>query len=281
MNGKDEAELTRVLLALDAASLSSRALETAVELAARLHAELHGLFVEDENLLRSAELPFVHQFSVTGVRGGSFDTASVERELKLLAAQAQRALGEAARRSKIHYSFEVVRGPLAAQLAAAATGTDLVVIESRCRPLSRHLSMRAPGRAALFELGRSVLLLEAAAGLPHAIHVVFEGGETGGKALRLAARLAQVAGGELEVLLPVREERDQASLFGEAQAVLGTGVARVRFETIRAGDRAALRARSRGAHAGLLVLPADSPLLAGPDRERFLEELGCPLLVVR
>ena len=48
----------RILVALDASAHSHAALAAAVALAARLHAEIEGLFVEDINLLRLAELPF-------------------------------------------------------------------------------------------------------------------------------------------------------------------------------------------------------------------------------
>ena len=55
--------IRRILVALDASTHSLAALETAAGLAARLEAELVGLFVEDINLLRAAELPFARETS--------------------------------------------------------------------------------------------------------------------------------------------------------------------------------------------------------------------------
>ena len=51
----------RIVVALDASSHSHAALAAAVALAGRLQAELQGIFVEDVNLLRLAELPFARE----------------------------------------------------------------------------------------------------------------------------------------------------------------------------------------------------------------------------
>ena len=53
--------IRRILVALDASEASRAAIRSAVDLAARFRAELVGLFVEDVNLLRSAQLPFVRK----------------------------------------------------------------------------------------------------------------------------------------------------------------------------------------------------------------------------
>ncbi len=63
-----DADHQRILVALDASSDSRAAVEAAVNLAARFNAELTGIYVEDENLLRLADLPFVQEvghFSAT------------------------------------------------------------------------------------------------------------------------------------------------------------------------------------------------------------------------
>ncbi|MBK7177644.1 MAG: universal stress protein [Chloroflexi bacterium] len=54
-------KIQRILVALDASPHSLAALEAAIDLAERLDAELQGLFVEDINLLRLAQLPFARE----------------------------------------------------------------------------------------------------------------------------------------------------------------------------------------------------------------------------
>ena len=53
--------IERVVVPLDAASENRTAIDTAARLAARAKAPLHGIFVEDEDLLRLAGLPFARQ----------------------------------------------------------------------------------------------------------------------------------------------------------------------------------------------------------------------------
>lgn len=281
MSGKDGDELRRILVAFDAASPSKTLLKTAVELAAWLQAELRGLFVEDEDLLRSAELPFVRQFAMTKAGGGTFDTQTIERELKLLAGRARRTFEEAARQSKIRYSFDVVRGQLATELAAAAATADLVVLPGRPRPLLRHFRIAMPNRAFLLNLDRSVLLVEAEIGLPRTIFVAFDGTESSVKALQLAARLATASNGNLDVILLIGNKDDQVRLSAQAQTVLHGSVERFRIEAIPAGDLEALRERVHGSNAGLLVLGAASLFLSSFARDQIIEQLDGPILFVR
>ena len=56
----------RILVALDESEDHQRVLQSAAEVAARLKAELRGLFVEDVNLLRLAELPCAREVHQTG-----------------------------------------------------------------------------------------------------------------------------------------------------------------------------------------------------------------------
>ena len=59
--------IDRVVVPLDAAAESRHAIETAARLAARAGAPLHGVFVEDEDLLRLASLPFARQFTLGAI----------------------------------------------------------------------------------------------------------------------------------------------------------------------------------------------------------------------
>ena len=56
--------IERLVVTLDAASESRTAIDTAVRLAARTGAPLHGLFVEDDDLLSLAGLPFACQVTI-------------------------------------------------------------------------------------------------------------------------------------------------------------------------------------------------------------------------
>lgn len=281
MSDKDDDELTRIIVALDAASPSKTLLKTAVELAARLNAELRGIFVEDEDLLRLAGLPFARQFAMTRTGASAFDTQTTERELKLLAARARRAFEEAARRNKIRHSFHVVRGQLSTALAAGAAAGDLVVMLGRSRPLLRYFRTGRPSRAFLLNLDCSVLLVESGVELPRTIFAAFDGSESSVRALRLAERLATASNSSLDVILLVESKDDQVGLSARAREILAGSLTQFWIEAIPAENFEALCERVHGTNAGLLVLGAGSPSLSSLSREQIIERLDGPVLFVR
>jgi len=120
--------IRRILVALDASRHSVAALQVAADLASHLEAELVGLFVEDINLLRLAELPFAREVgSYSGTRR-RLNTRQVERQLKVQAERARRALEAYADRASVRWSFEVTRGVVAPCVLAAASDADLVIL---------------------------------------------------------------------------------------------------------------------------------------------------------
>ena len=75
-------EVYRVLIALDATEDSLASLDLATRMAAKLRAELEGLFIEDINLLRLAELPCTRIVSVATTSSEGMSLPSMERELR-------------------------------------------------------------------------------------------------------------------------------------------------------------------------------------------------------
>ena len=103
------AAIERVVVPLDAASENRAAIDTAARLAARAKAPLHGIFVEDEDLLRLASLPFARQITL-GAGAEPFTAEQVELHLQAAAERARQDLSAAAKRHAVECSFEIVRG---------------------------------------------------------------------------------------------------------------------------------------------------------------------------
>ena len=57
-------EIKRVIVPLDATSETGTAIDTAAHLAARWRVPLHGVFIEDEELIDLAGLPFARQVTL-------------------------------------------------------------------------------------------------------------------------------------------------------------------------------------------------------------------------
>src|SRR5216683_2017876 len=132
MSGRIE----RIVVPLDAAGDSLVAIETAARLAAHAKAPLIGIFVEDEDLLHLASLPFARQFTL-GADAEKLTTEHVELHLRIAAVRARRELLSAARRHGVTGSFEIVRGASASALSGASE-RDLVVAGAQTRPIAGH-----------------------------------------------------------------------------------------------------------------------------------------------
>ncbi len=119
----------RVRLALDALTPQTRrAIDTAVRLALEAGDGIDCVFVEEMELLRAAELPFTRELGVLGSGPRRLDPADLMRTLRRQAEETRRALEQAAQRSRLHWSFEVVRGALLNEALQRAGEHDLIVI---------------------------------------------------------------------------------------------------------------------------------------------------------
>ena len=140
----------RILVALDASANSREALTTAVNLAATLRAELHGVFVEDINLLRLAALPFAReiQFADTGLH--QLEMESLQRRLRARAAILRHEVEELSGEHKLTSTFSVIRGPVEKELLAAALETDMLAVGRLGHSLLNRMRM---GSTALLAVG--------------------------------------------------------------------------------------------------------------------------------
>lgn len=258
-SSEPEERIAQILLALDAASHDLASVQSAVALAARLQAELLGLFVEDSDLLRIAQLPFAQEVALSTALDRALGGGELERSLRVLAAEAQRALAEAAGRAQVKWSFRTVRGRRLQSALAEAGATDLLLLgRSRRGRWQRH---------------------EAGAP-PHTVYLLFDGSEQAVKAAGVVAKLATGNHTDI-VILDVAPEQSSPG----AREIVG----RLREAGLSAGarplegsDLATVLSKVGRPAPALLVLPADSRVLdSSRDLESVMERLDCPLLVVR
>ncbi len=277
VTSRQEGALRRILVALDASRTSLDALRGAATLAARLGAELAGLFVEDENLLRLSGLPVARQLSVHG--GTGRPVAEIEGELRALAARAREAVAAAAAPHRISWSFRVARGQVAVEVVSAAGEADLLVVGWAGH---RVAGRRGPGetaRAAAARAPTPVLILTRDVEVGRPLLVAWDGSPGAAGALDLAARLEAAGLGAVTLLLVAPDPPASARLLDDARRRLG------RSEpppSRYAGPRPADVLRAAAGPGALLVLGAGSALLGGPGGlEAFLDEVSCPVLLAR
>lgn len=193
--------IARVVVPLDAASENREAIATAARLAAHAKVPLHGVFVEDEELVQLARLPFVRQVA-PGAEGEPLSVEMVERQLRAAAERARKELAAAAARHRIAWSFEVVRragGPL----LVAAGERDLVVTGALSRPVGGHFRVEWRGWSAIASVPGPLLLARGGWDPSGSVlAVLHDQGPGSARLLDAAAQLASAAGGALTVICP-------------------------------------------------------------------------------
>jgi hypothetical protein len=271
----------RVLVAFGASTASGGALEAAVEFAARLGAELEALFVEDVDLLRLAELPFVRQVSLHAGAGRPLSRVELESELRALARQAERRLTEAATRRHMRFSFRTARGQIAAEVSAAAEAADLLILESLSRPFGREARIELPVRALVARVGRSVLLVPPQRAPAGPVHGLIEAGAGGLRALRVAAELAGRYASPLVVTVRAADAAGRRQLIEQSAAAMPAPPARIEFRTMAEAGAAELDALLAAVASGTLVLDAASTLLASDPAWERIAKAPCTVLLLR
>ncbi len=276
-----EFTVRRIVVAADASEHGRAALEAAAMLGERLHAEVEGVFVEDINLVHLAELPVGREVHLVSGHARAFDRELLESQLGAEAAEARRALRTLTERARVRSSFRVVRGRVETEIIAAAGEGDLLVLGTFSRSIGTPRKAGSTAVAAAERAPRSVLLLRRGAriaGRPIAVHDGSEGAEI---ALEAAARLAASAGETLTVLVIADTAERADALQARIADHLAARQVEPRFLRAPRLELDELCRVSRRADADVLVLDADSPVLAGEARGRLLEDVGCAILLVR
>jgi len=254
----------QVVIALDNAGSTVTACEAALELAVELRAELHGLFIEDVDLLRASALPFVQEIGVPSARLQPFTVESVERELQSIGARARALLAELAGEAKIEWQFHVRRDSFPRALHNAVENADLVVVGPRLSPLRTDRPAAAKDRARL--AGPLVVLFDCRAAAKRALEAAMDVRRVGGSNV-----VVWIIGDRQSS----NERRDEVAALMKAAKLPGTiepAVARTISDVVDLARRHSPR---------LILIGADNPLLNEPGLRMLIDRLECSVGVVR
>jgi nucleotide-binding universal stress UspA family protein len=261
----EQPAIRQILVAMDVLSDNLAVLESAAELAAQLEAELTGLFVEDTDLLRAAELPVSLEVMLWSARERNPTETEMARALRALAARIQKDLERAAKRARVRWSFKVVRGPRLQVFMEAGAGSDLMFVgPARCSRVPRYSPQRPPKR-----LG--------------AVCVLYSGTEAAQRALTAAMKLADQDRVQVKVLLAGTDVKDIRSTESGLDERLKDPRLAVRFLDLRAGENDQVLIDLLGKmEPGALIVPADNRLTQDPLLfQRLQTAVNCPIMFVR
>lgn len=227
----------RILVALDTSAGARAALHRAASMARRMEAELTGLFVEDQNLLRLAGLPFARELFAGGTGRRDLSPETMERALANEALQLQRELKAAAVELDVPWSFHTARGRVFQELLAATVNHELVAMGmADARPGQLRLGSNA--RHLLAESACSVMLIPPGT-LPTGVMLVMFDGSASSRAALSRAQQMREPEQALEILLLAEVPGRLTELREQASSLLERDQA-VTFHIFTAGDAAAL-----------------------------------------
>lgn len=281
-NNGTHTRIERIIVLLDSSRAARVALDAAAELAARRHAHLLGLFVENTDLLRSASLPFGREIGFTSGRIRPLSTADMERRLRQQAEEARRLLAAAGRRRAVEWSLQVCRGQVEAETLAVTTPTDLLVLgridwarDTGLRFGQLTVRIATTANCAVMVLG------EAPQPVQRPILVLYEEPETGDRALATAALMARDTNQALTILLP--PSTDARMMEGLEQAARNWArrhKAAVNFMRLPGTDAPILVQALRQTGGRVLILSRASHVVQNPVDRSLLDEIVSPVVVV-
>lgn len=127
-----------IVVTLDAGAAAAPAVALAAALAKARQRALHGLFIEDADLLNVARLPFTREVLRYGRETRDLSGLDLERSMARLANEFRLLLEAEARQNALRCSFSQVRGSKRLLARGEAEDSDLLVIgQARSRPSPR------------------------------------------------------------------------------------------------------------------------------------------------
>lgn len=270
----------QILVALDGSRESLAALDAAVTLAEELDADLIGLFVEDVNLVRLAQMPFAREVHLTTARFHALTDEEMSQTIRLQAARVRRALQEATRRAGIQGEFRIIRGLVPASVVTAAVNADLLILGRVSRPLNRRVRLGSTARAALAQAHRSILLTRQSQAAERSVLVTFDDTDLSWRALRQAAALAH-PDYPLTVLLLTPSLPEAEMWQAQIEAWLHERGRQANYRQLTQVTMPRLLQTVRAEHCDLLIIGSERLPVASETAVSLLDQLDCSLMIVR
>ena len=271
--------IRHIAVALDCSPHSIASLAAAAELARWMHADLRGIFVEDINLLRMAELPCSHEIRIYTAEAEKMELLPLERSLKRQAREAESALQRIAEELMVEHSFRVYRGLVPAEVILASHEADLLVLGRSGRSPSCRKGLGSTARKALAEGKRPLLLMRTGfTAKEWPVLVLYDGSKGSQQALATALDLAQ-PGITLNVLILGETPEEALVMEQELSSTITLPDTVIEYHHLPLHDGKTLARYIRLADSGLLVL-SDRMRLPIETVHNLINEIDYPVLLV-
>jgi hypothetical protein len=270
-------EIKRVIVPLDAALEIGTPIDTAARLAARWRVPLHGVFVEDEELIYLAGLPFARQVTL-GAGLEPLTKNHVEDHFRAFAERSRRELAAAAERLDVKWSFEIVRGPLAPDTLGGRH--DFVVAGAASRPVGDHFRIASRCWSWMAMVAPPFLLAKREWEPGGSVFTLLRRRDPkSARVLDIAAQIAGFRSGTLTVTGAPGLTGSHDFTAWVAELLEGHSL-KLQTEPA-AAEPAALRRRIVELDCTLLVLEAAAEDYQPDELRELVEQLACDVLIIR
>ena len=272
--------IRHIAVALDCSPHSMASLTAAAEIARLMHADRTGIFVEDINLLRMAELPFCHEIRMYTTEPEKIDSSQLERSLKLQARAAHEALQRIAEKFMLKHSFRICRGMVPAEVILAAVDADLLVLGRSGRSPTCRKGLGSTAKKALTEGKKPVLLIRPGFSVKKwPLLVLYDGSDGSKKALTIALDLAH-PGITLNVLiLGETHEEGMMMELKLSETIIPPLHSIIFYHQLPLNNLKTLSRAIRLVDSGLLVL-SENMNISREAVHKLIDEIDYPVLLV-
>lgn len=189
MNGPGPHAPDRIVVLLDPRHPSEVALAAARAIAPGLAPHVHGMLIEDHNVIRLGALGEAREVTLGAAQLRVPDAAALERQLRAAAREVQRMFERAATGLTGAATFEILRGQPIGELMRAASGARALLLGRARAPAAREWWDSELARLLAADVG-DLAFVSAEAPTPQDL-VAFAGDGGTAEVARLAARIAE------------------------------------------------------------------------------------------
>jgi len=224
--------------------------------------QLHGVFIEDDELQRVAALPFVKELSRLTLSVCEIHNTQFDRTIALRMRTARSAVEGLARRMGVSHTFRKARGSTTRLLREAVYSANITVFEPLRKFAAPSIGQPLHGRHS-----------------PRRIVVVIDDVVTGDEALLTAALLAKGQTHRISILLRAETPVELDAMNHMINDLLPSGPNRLLL--LQDHGIQHLIAAVLAERADMLVLGASEELLQSESLGLLLKQLECPICLVR
>ena len=273
-------DIKRILIAIDASPHSLAALETAADLADKLRVELRGLYIEDENLLRFAQLPFAREFRFSRTGSQKIDAKQMAEQVRLQSTLAERHFNDQATNRNLKHSFHVGRGAIATELKKEAEETDLLVLGRISRSLLQTTRLGSTAKTVLFAGQQSLLLTHTSADFSQPILLIYDGTESSEKALAMSF-LVSGENGRYNILINTEDDQQAKDIKKHLDHYFETNKITGSFRRLHQINLKEISHILHMTQSGTLVMSYPNKQLSSALIEQLLEMVNCPVFIFK